>query len=461
MMLTKLKVAAGVLLVLAALGLGAGLYTQRVLAEKPGAEEAPFLIRGSDGVWLPPGMRAKLGVQTGEVKPRAAVMPRVLHLSGSLALDPTRLWRIRARFAPAEVVQIGQTVDAEKTASTGRTTFRELRAGDHVKKGQVLAICVSVDVGSKKNDLFDALVQLTLDEIILDRAEKAYQTGAIPEVFLLTARRNVQANRSAVNRAENSLKIWGISAREIDAVRQEAREAGDPKRKPQTEEARKARARRWARVEVLAPEDGILVERNVNLHEVLVDGTITLFVIAKVDRLMVLAQAKEDDLPALMALKPEQRRWTIRPQGRYGPDNVRAQGRIIQVGYLIDPKQHTAVVTGYVDNRFGRLRAGQFITASITLPPAAKEMVLPAAAVVEDGRRAFVFIQPDAMKFFYEQRRVLIVRRGHDRVHVRSELTPEQERQGFKAVRLGERIVTSGALELKAILDDLKAGEDR
>jgi cobalt-zinc-cadmium efflux system membrane fusion protein len=97
------------------------------------------------------------------------------------------------------------------------------------------------------------------------------------------------------------------------------------------------------------------------------------------------------------------------------------------------------------------------VTVSITLPLATDEMWLPAAAVVEDGGQSYVFVQPDAKKPIYEQRRVLVVRRGHDAVHVRAKLTPEQERQGVQIVQSGERVITVGALELKAILDDLKA----
>jgi cobalt-zinc-cadmium efflux system membrane fusion protein len=461
MALTRLKVVAGVLLVLATLGLGAGLHAQRAGTDKPGAEGAPVLVRGSDGVRLPPGLPAKLGIKMGEVRPRAArplvARPRVLRLVGSLAIDPERLMRIRCRFGPVEVVQIGQVPEVRKGPEPGRAEFRELRPGDRVKKGDVLAVFFSVAVGTKKDDLLDALVQLKLDEQILERAEKAAAT--LPEVFLLNARRNVQASRNAATRAENALRAWGIPAEDIEAVRQEARKAGDRKRKRETEAARKARAERWGRVEVRAPDDGTLVERNISRHEVLVSARVTLFAIAKLDRLKVLAQVKEEDLPALEALKGEQRRWTIRP--RASPDSPAARGQIVEVGYLIDPNLHTAVVTGYVENPEGRLRPGQLITASITLPPVAGEMVLPAAAVVDDGRRTFVFVQPDARKLFYEQRRVLIVRRGHDLVHVRSRLSSEQERLGFQAVRPGERIVTSGVIELKAILDDLKAVADR
>jgi multidrug efflux pump subunit AcrA (membrane-fusion protein) len=89
-----------------------------------------------------------------------------------------------------------------------------------------------------------------------------------------------------------------------------------------------------------------------------------------------------------------------------------------------------------------------------------RDLVLPASAVVEEGGQNFVFVQPDTKKLFYEQRRVAVVRRGQDIVHLRSRLTAEQERQGFQTVRPGELIVTSGVVELKAILSGLKEREE-
>jgi RND family efflux transporter MFP subunit len=444
-----------ILLAVGLLALEAGL-SPRLVGAGPPADEAPFLVRGSEGVRLPAEMPAKLGITTVEARPRAGSRQRLVHLPGSTGLDPTRLIRIRARFAPAEVVQIGQIAEPADGTKPARTVLRDLRAGDRVKKGDLLAVCVSPDVAAKKKDLLDALLQLALDEEILAKAEKS--ADAVPEVFLLNARRTVSADRSAVNRAVNTLRIWAIPQKEIDAIRQEAKEAEERKNKTETEETRKAREARWARVEVTAPDDGTIVERNVSLHEVIPDNTVDLFIIANLDRLLVVVQIPEEELSALDALKPAQRRWVIRTgTDRDGPG---IQGSIAEIGYLIDPKQHTAVLKGHIDNSEHSLRAGQYITASVSLPLAA-EVVLPASAIVEEGRKTFVFVQPDLKKPYYEQRRVLIVRRGQDSVHVGSTLTPDQERQGLQIVRPREHVVTSGAVELKALLADLKEAEDR
>jgi cobalt-zinc-cadmium efflux system membrane fusion protein len=463
-----------------------GVYAQSGRKEKALDEPVATLEPGKrDTIRLPAQMRTTLGIQSAPVKARAATEPRVLHLTGSLALDPKQTWRVQARFAPCEVVEIGKADGQD----------RPLQVGDTVRKGQVLAVVTSAEVSQKMHDLFSALVQLKLDEEILKRVEKA--ADQVTEVFLLNARRNVEADHNAIARALNTLKVWGIPDDEIAAVRQEARDAAD-RRKPDTEEMRKARLDRWRKVTLRAPNDGIIVERNISLHEMVTDGTAKLFQIANIDRLLILAHVAEEDLPALQALDIRKTRGTIRQlqpdpdqlrrhgvtlsqlskvmgdknptQGRIrlidlaGPTvnvPVRSEGLLNKIGYVIDPAQRTALVEGTIDNKKHKLRPGQFIRLTITLPPAVAEVLLPSSALVEEDGQTFVFVQTDANKILCEQRRVLVVRRGKDAVHVRATLTAEQRRQGFQTVRVGDQIITAGALELKAILDDLKKAPDR
>jgi cobalt-zinc-cadmium efflux system membrane fusion protein len=477
MYLTKMKVTVFLMATIAILGSAFGLVAQQIGGatptplETPVSLEGPALVQGKiDSLQLPTAMPAKLGIQIGEVRPRAAIKPRVLQLNGSTALDPAKLVRIRGPVTRCEVIEIGQpeTVNVEhpfrevdgvpKGASLsevltlppikGKVT-REIQPGDKVSKGQILALVNCMEVGQKKNELFDAVIQLKLDEMILERAEKA--AGAVPEVFILNAKKSVLSNLNTVTRTQNSLKIWGVTDSEIEAVRREAREAAE-KAKPDIDEKRKLRMQEWLKVALRAPIDGIIVERNISVGELFADGAVNLFQIANMDRLLVIANAHEEDLPSLELLKPAERRWSVKPAGGGEP----VVGGIDEIGYLIDPKAHTAIVKGYVDNKDHQLRAGQFVTASITLPLAADEMSLAATAVVEEKGQSFVFVQPNANKPVFEQRRIVVVRRGHDVVHIRTKLTAEQEKQGFQTIKLGERVVTASAIELKAILDELK-----
>ena len=161
---------------------------------------------------MPEDVRKSLGIRKGNVDQIAVAekptRTRPLVMPGSTALDPARLIRVRVRFAPAEVVEIGKIDDPHSSPGNIPPLRRDLQAGDPVKKGDLLAVLFSVDVGNKKNDLFDALAQLRLDEEVLQRAEA--RTAAVPEVFLLNARRNVEADMNAVNRAENTLKTWAV-----------------------------------------------------------------------------------------------------------------------------------------------------------------------------------------------------------------------------------------------------------
>ena len=90
-----------------------------------------------------------------------------------------------------------------------------------MSKGDLLGIFYSLDVGTKKNDLLDALVQLGLDQHILDNAEKHRE--AVSEVSLLMTERAVQGDRNAVSKTINSLKLWEIPQEEIDALHAEAK----------------------------------------------------------------------------------------------------------------------------------------------------------------------------------------------------------------------------------------------
>ncbi len=216
-------------------------------------------------------------------------------------------------------------------------------------------------------------------------------------------------------------------------------------------------------MELKAPEDGILIEQNVALHETVVDNTTNLFQIAKVDPLIVLAAVPEDDLPALQELKGQPMQnlvgWTVRTVGT-GP----ISGLVDDIGYLIDPNQHTAVVRGHIPNPQGLLRAGQFVTATVELLPPKNVVEVPMSALVEDGKDSIVFVQADPDKPVYTLRRVQVTNRFERTAYVRSvsvkhgeESAPAQDGQpslSTEPLHAGERVLTAGALELKTALEN-------
>ena len=412
---------------------------------------------------VPEEVRRALGIRNDliveVIKPTKT---RPLEMPGSTGLDPTRLYRIRARFAPspssAEVIEIGKVAKDPKKTGKVQTDFREIRSGDPVGKGELLAVFHSVDVGNQKNNLIDGLYQLKLDQEILKKAEA--RPEVVPEVFLLNARRNVQGDINAVNRAVSTLKTWGIPEQDIQAARDEAEQVikRQGKHDPKMDAL-------WARVEIRSPVDGVIIERNVSLHEIVVDNTTNLFQIAKVDKLIIFAYCPEDDLPLLDALPTDQRRWTVKT---VGSDPI--AGFIDDVSYLIDPNQHSAVVKGHINNPINPntgqpvLRGTQFVTATVQQPPPEDAVEIPTSAIVDDGKQCAVFVQTDASKHHYTLRRVQVTHRFEKTAFVKSNLgdkekilTSEEKEAGllpFQPLTKGERILAAGVLELKKELDD-------
>jgi membrane fusion protein, heavy metal efflux system len=414
----------------------------------------------ANSLLVPEEVRKSLGMVQGNVDQiMSAEMPtrkRALVMPGSTALDPARLIRVRVRFAPAEVVEVGKIDDPHASPGHVPPLRRDLQAGDPVKKGDLLVVLSSVDLGNKKNDLFDALSQLRLDEEVLKRAED--YKASVPEVFLLNAKRNVQADINAVARAENTLKTWEIPDDEIQAVRDEVKNiTSEQDRRAKGKE----RLKKWARVELKAPDDGYIVEQNMALHETIVDNTTNLIQIAKVDALIVLASVPEDDLPALLDLKQRTQNhipWSVRTAG-----TEPVEGYVDDIGYLIDPNQHTAVVRGHIPNPNSLLRAGQFVTASVELLPPRNVVEIPISALVEDGKDSVVFVQPDPKAPIYALRRVQVTNRFEKTVYVRSVPMTQGDRwaadedgvsPSSEPLCEGERVLTSGSLELKTALEN-------
>ncbi len=469
-----------ILLILAAFAVAAGplkLPWQTSAAEPPEQQSflppqqalAVELVPGQpNSLLVPEDVRRSLGIRKGSVDQIAVAeapsRTRPLVMPGSTALDPSLLIRVRVRFAPAEVVAIGEMIDPHSSPGNVPPLRRQRQAGDPVKKGDLLAVLSSVDVGNKKNDLFDALVQLRLDEDVLKRAEA--RSAAVPEVFLLNARRNVEGDINTVNRAENTLKTWAIPEADIQAVRDAAHNLANPENRHARD---KERLKQWARVELKAPDDGFIIEQNVALHETVVDNTTNLFQIAKVDPLIVLAAVPEDDLPALQELRRRTHDfigWTVRTVG-----SPPIAGLVDDIGYLIDPNQHTAVVRGHIPNPGAVLRAGQFVTATVDLLPPKNVVEVPIGAVAEDGKESIVFVQPDPKKPIYIMRRVEVANRFQRTAYIRSTAVSQgdaakaadsgQQLLPKEPLHEGERVLTAGVLELKAALASKLSEEKR
>lgn len=398
---------------------------------------------------IPADVARTMGFESYAV--REAPSPAPLKLEGSLFLDPNRLTHVHTRFG-GEVVEIGKVMGNPDSpdAQTG-PVVRPIRFGDRVTKGQLLAVIWSKDLGEKKSELIDALSKLTLDQETAQRLQKLFLEGAVPERSLREMERQVESDLVAVAKAERTLRAWRLKNEDIDEIRAEAQRIHDRKGQvdPDIKEA-------WARVEIRAALDGVVVEKNIALGDV-VETTLDLFKIADLTRLDVLAHAYEEDVRLLEELPPPQRQWKIYLKS--DPQGKPLSGSFDQIGSIIDPNQHTALVMGWVDNRDGRLRVGQFVTARVQLPPSPNEVAVPVSGLIDQGGDTYVLIrQPagaDTKDEKVTRRKVWPTRRYENLVFISSRLTDDQLKTGLSELKPGESVVTSGCVELAAALGDL------
>ncbi len=403
------------------------------------ADAAPAVVLGAgDTLRLSHQVTQSLGIRM--VQATSACRRDHLTLSGSLFLDPNRLVHVHSRFA-GEVVSMG--VDAEEN--------RPLRAGDQVTKGQLLAVIWSKDVGEKKSDLVDALSQLFLDRAQFNSLKSLGQ-DVVARRQLREAERMVEADVILVERLERTLRSWRLTEQEIDVVRAEAEKIHQAAEKDHHEHlaADLAIDKSWAEVEVRSPMNGVILEKNIVTGDI-VDTSLDLFKIADLSMLGVMANVYEEDLPTVEALPSRDRKWLVQLKSQ--PDDEGIAGVFSLIGSLVDPNQHTGALIGWLENKAGLLRAGQFITASIDVPCAEVDVVVPDEAVIQEGSQCVVFVGRDASGRDVTRRVVALASRGDDVVYIRAKPTPAEQAAGCQPLEPGEWVVASGTIELDGALE--------
>ncbi|OWK35892.1 putative Co/Zn/Cd efflux system membrane fusion protein [Fimbriiglobus ruber] len=394
--------------------------------------------------------------------------PEPLRLPGSVVLDPNRYSRVHSLFS-GQVAKVGIRGDMSPTSDRlSNTPEKGLRPGDEVKRGQILATVWSKDVGAMKTDLVNQVSQLRADKNQLDRY-LSVDPGIITQTQMTTTRRAYENDLVMVRNAERNLRSAQFTEEEIEIVKREAEKLKEP-----TAPRDLDLERTWAEYPIRATFDGVIVEKNVTVGDV-VDPTTDLYKVAKLDRLQVLVNVYEEDLPKLQRLaraadaatgrstaaaetgsdgaadelrhKSESlRAWTINFQAE-GTGATEA-GYFDRLGVLIDPMQHTGTVTGWVENKQGKLFIGQFVTATVALRPDPSLVAVPTGAVIEDmdGSSVLVATDPAARKF--ERRKVAVAVRGRETIFLRKTPTDAETARGAKPVLPSETVVSRGAIDL-------------
>ncbi len=143
---------------------------------------------------LNPDVIKSLNIQVAAARQAPNTEPLVL--AGSLFLDSSHLAVVHTRFT-GEVVRVGDAV--EINPKEGDSKLRQVRAGDFVKKNDIIAVIWSKEIGEKKSDLVESLSRRNASKATLDRLE-GLEKGSVSGQVVRDARRQYESDLIAIDR---------------------------------------------------------------------------------------------------------------------------------------------------------------------------------------------------------------------------------------------------------------------
>jgi len=322
-------------------------------------------------------------------------------------------------------------VDARKTASTLRVPglvnpdeYREVHVtslvggvvrqvpvvlGDHVKRGQPLAVVFSSELAEAETQYLAHLAELEADHKKLVRTQDLVKLGAASQQEEEDVEAMHLGHESYVRAALEKLKLLGASDQQITSLKQA--EQIDPN------------------FVVPAPINGVVLTRGANLGLV-VNTAQELFTVADLSTVWIMASINEKDFAFVRVGTAASVTAPAYP-GRLW------KGRVIYIQPQVDPTTRTAQARIEVTNPHEDLRIDMYTDVDFT-SAGAPGPVVPEAAVQSIGERRFVFlpVKDDEGTFTLREVRLGPVAGGYYSV--------------LEGLKVNDEIVTDGSFILKA-----------
>ena len=256
---------------------------------------------------------------------------------------------------------------------SGNITQVNVSLGDSVRKGQVLAVIKSSDVGEIQSQYEIAINNLQVAQKNLDITNELYKTNVNSQTQLLSAQNEFKRATSEVNKLKQTLSIYGANENSADA-----------------------------QYNVIAPIDGFVVEKNINASmEIRSDNATSLFTVSALNTIWVLADIYESDL-SKVKIGDEVEITTI----AY-PDKI-FNGTIKRIGSVLDPDSKVVKARIVLNNSDGLLKPEMFAAVKVHLHQPKKSIAIGSNSVVFLNGNNYVMVFKNKQTF--EKRAVNI---GH------------------------------------------------
>lgn len=300
----------------------------------------------------------------------------------------------RVQADPARVVRV-------YPPAGGRLLRVNVRPGDHVRKGEPVAVLESADVAQARADYAKAKAETERTHHAFDRAKLLFDHKVLSQREYEDADANYQEARSELERASDRLRVLGAPLQGSSSNQ----------------------------VALVAPRDGVVTDLGAAPGELSksTDNANPICTIADLAQVWVVGDVYEKDLAVVRRGEPvditvaafPDRHWT---------------GKLAVISDTLDPQTRTLKARVVLSNSQRELKPEMFATIRVRRP-LQQAIVVPSSALLREGGDTAVMVETTPGK--YERRLVTVSSVNANSAVIASGLKP------------GEIVVTEGAALLR------------
>ncbi len=281
--------------------------------------------------------------------------------------------------------------------SSGQVLSTKVTLGDHVSKGQVLAVIRSADVAGNYSDLSSADAELATAKRQMESAQELYKNGISSEKEYTEAKENYQKALAAKSKVQSLININGGGKTSADG-----------------------------NYVLTSPIDGYIVEKKVNAGDFIrPDMGESLFTISDLRNVWVYANVYESDISKVK----EGSDVTVVPLAY--PDK-QLHGKIDKVSPVLDPESKAMRIRVTLDNKDMLLKPEMFARVIVSNSGTTRATCIPTVSVVsQDGKNYVVTYNSKSDMAIVE---VKIIKTAGDKTYISNNL------------RSGQKLITQNQL---------------
>jgi cobalt-zinc-cadmium efflux system membrane fusion protein len=274
--------------------------------------------------------------------------------------------------------------------------------GDHVQKGDVLAVIKSGEIADFERQLIDAKSDLLVAQKNLQVAEDLYSSKLASEKDVLAARNEVNKTQAELSRIKEVISIYGINNK--------------------------------AEYLAKAPISGFVIEKKINRDmQLRSDKADNIFTIADINDVWVNANVYESDIAKIHENMAAEVKTLSYPDSTF-------TGKVDKIYNILDPQTKTMKVRIKLSNRSYMLKPEMNAVITLKYEDNQTRIAVPSAAVIFDQSKNYLMIFHD--KHNIETREVTIYKQVGETTYIES---------GLKD---GEKIISKNQLLIYDALND-------